>query len=400
MAPRTPQTWPVGLAFLVGLACIAISARLPRLNPKWARTGLAFALALTAGLLTYRIAHAFNVLNEEAKLTASDGAAGDQFGVSVAVDGETVLVGARFDDAAGPRSGSAYVFVRGTTGVWTEQAKLTASDAAALDDFGFSVSVGGETVVVGAHGNDDAGSRSGSAYVFVKGTTGVWTEAKLNVSDGAAGHQFGYSASVDGDTVVVGARFDDDAATGPDDSGSAYAFVRETTGVWTEQAKLTATDRAAGDRFGSSVSVDGETALVGAVLDDDAGSLSGSAYVFNVTPPTPQELIEALVATIVSLNLPQGLENSLVKKLDSALAKLEDGNPNNDVAAINKLGAFINESRRSEAITSPKPTPICSSRRCRRSSTCLVSRETHHPGCQGEDPYAHLRAAIWVIETS
>jgi hypothetical protein len=102
---------------------------------------------------------------QQAKLTAADADAGDNFGFSVAISGDTALVGADGDDDAGLSSGSAYVFVRsGTT--WSEQAKLTASDAAAGDNFGFSVAISGDTALVGADGDDDAGDRSGSAYVF------------------------------------------------------------------------------------------------------------------------------------------------------------------------------------------------------------------------------------------
>ena len=104
-------------------------------------------------------------LTENAKLTASDAAAGDAFGFSVAVSGDTAVIGAIFDDDAGSFSGSAYVFTRsGTT--WTEQAKLTASDGAWGDLFGNSVAISGDTLLVGAYGDDDLGDGSGSAYVF------------------------------------------------------------------------------------------------------------------------------------------------------------------------------------------------------------------------------------------
>ena len=128
---------------------------------------------------------------ELAKLTASDGAVSDEFGRSVSVDGDTMVVGAYRDDDNGFQSGSAYVFVRPSGGDWSEAsqvAKLTASDGAADDEFGISVSVDGDTVVVGANGHDDSGSDSGSAYVFVKPLTG-WADAtetaKLTASDGA-----------------------------------------------------------------------------------------------------------------------------------------------------------------------------------------------------------------------
>jgi hypothetical protein len=222
---------------------------------------------------------------QQAKLTASTPAANDWFGFSVSVSGDTAVVGAWLNGAAGDYSGSAYVFVR-SGGAWSLQQKLTASDAEAGDQFGQYVCVNGDTAVVGAPADDDAcpaspGCDSGSAYVFVR-SGGMWTQQqKLIASDAAGSDQFGFSVSVSGDTAVVGSKFDDDAGS---DSGSAYVFIRS-GGMWTEQQKLTATDAAAGDDFGLNVSVSGDTAVVGAIQDDDAcpanpACNSGSAYVF------------------------------------------------------------------------------------------------------------------------
>ena len=205
---------------------------------------------------------------QQAKLNATDGASNDFFGISVAIDGDTIVIGAHHDDDKGFDSGSAYVFTRsGTT--WTQQAKLNATDGAAYDRFGRSVSVDGDTVVIGAHGDDDAGSYSGSAYVFTRSGT-TWTQqAKLKANDEATGNYFGYSVSVDGDTAVIGARQDE----------SAYVFTRSGA-TWAQQAKIIATDGASLDFFGHSVSVNGDTAVIGAYWDDDKGGQSGSAYVF------------------------------------------------------------------------------------------------------------------------
>ena len=193
---------------------------------------------------------------EVAKLTASDAAAHDWFGDSVAVSGDTAVIGAEHDDGAASDSGSAYVFVR-SAGVWTQQAKLTALDAARGDYFGSSVAVDGDTAFIGAILDDDHGNRSGSAYVFVR-SAGVWTQqAKLTASDGAAGDDFGFSVAVSGDTAFIGIHYDDDNGY---NSGSAYVFVRS-GGVWKEQAKLTASDAAGGDYFGHSVAVSGDTAV-------------------------------------------------------------------------------------------------------------------------------------------
>ena len=215
------------------------------------------------------------ITNESAKLLPDDGAVGDQFGHSVALSGDTAVVGARRDDDNGIISGSAYVFVRSGTS-WAQEAKLSPVDGAAGDQFGRSVAISGDTAVVGAHGDDDNGSDSGSAYVFVRSGTSWAQEAKLSPVDGAAGDRFGRSVALSGDTAVVGAFRDGDNGNS---SGSAYVFVRSGTS-WAQEAKLLPDDGAAGDRFGISVALSGDTAVVGAPEDDDNGSNSGSAYVF------------------------------------------------------------------------------------------------------------------------
>ena len=230
------------------------------------------------------------IVNQEAKLTANDAATNDFFGTSVAISGDSVVVGANLDDDGGSASGSAYVFTRSGT-VWSQQAKLTASDAAAFDQFGTSVAISGDSVVVGANFDDDGGSDSGSAYVFTRSGT-VWSQqAKLTANDAAAGDAFGISVSISGDSVVVGAPSDDDGGSG---SGSAYVFTRSGT-EWSQQEKLTASDAAESDRFGISVAISGDSVVVGANLDDDGGSDSGSAYVFTrsgcllYTSPSPRD---------------------------------------------------------------------------------------------------------------
>ena len=227
-----------------------------------------------------------------AKLTAGDGAANDYFGNTASIDGDTVVIGANGDDDKGDDSGSAYVFTRDTAGDlasnWTQVAKLTAGDGAADDQFARSVSNEGDTIVIGAYRDDDDGSMSGSAYVFTRDTAGDpasgWTQvAKLTANDGVAGDQFAGSVSNEGDTIVIGAVKDDDRGT---ESGSVYVFRRDTAGDlasgWTQVAKLTAGDGAANDYFGDSVSIDGDTMVIGAIRDDDN---SGSAYVFTLACP-------------------------------------------------------------------------------------------------------------------
>lgn len=219
------------------------------------------------------------IVNEEVKLTASDAGHLDRFGDfdSVAISGATVVVGAHANGDAGSSSGSAYVFFRsGST--WSEQAKLTASDAAADDQFGRSVSVSGDTVVVGAVGDDDGGSDSGSAYVFTRSGT-LWSEqAKLTASDAAAGDWFGISVAVSGDTVVVGAPFDDGDH---DRTGSVYVFLRSGT-LWSQQAKLTSSDPEDSADLGISVSVSGDTVVAGARFDFSGANRTGSVHVYPV----------------------------------------------------------------------------------------------------------------------
>lgn len=214
------------------------------------------------------------------KLTALDRAPDDNFGFSVAISGETIVVGAPGDDdtVAGADAGSAYVFRR-TSGSWSEIGKLLAPDPAASDAFGSSVAAFGDTALVGAPAGDSGVPDSGSAYVFlfdpVAATTPTF-QAELDASDAAAGDFFGAAVSLDGETAVVGAYGNDDAGA---QSGSAYVFVRVDT-LWTEQQKLTASDDNLGDEFGRSVGVSGDTVVVGAPSDDDQNGNAGSAYVF------------------------------------------------------------------------------------------------------------------------
>ncbi|HRF55572.1 MAG TPA: FG-GAP repeat protein, partial [Aquimonas sp.] len=214
---------------------------------------------------------------QQAKLVAGDGAEGDYFGTSVALDGDTTLVGATYGDVSSSNQGSAYVFTRSGS-AWIQQAKLTAGDAAAGDLLGRSVALDGDTALVGAY-TDDVGAISdqGSAYVFThSGST--WTQqAELTAGNGATGDRFGHSVALDGDNALVGAYGDDVGANS--DQGSAYVFTRSGA-TWTQQAKLVAGDGADGDFFGTSVALDGDTALVGAIYDDVSSRNQGSAYVF------------------------------------------------------------------------------------------------------------------------
>ena len=212
---------------------------------------------------------------EGPKFLASDGRAFDFFGVSVSISGSTAIVGACGDDDMGYESGSAYIF-KDTGSGWTRVAKLAASDGAAMDDFGWSVSISGGIAIVGARFDDDRGSDAGAAYIF-QDTGSGWAEvAKFTASDGAADNLFGSSGSISGGTVIVGTCMG--YAEGMN-AGAAYIF-EDTGSGWAQVAKLTAGDGAKQDYFGSSVSISGGTVIVGAGCDDNRGSNSGSAYVF------------------------------------------------------------------------------------------------------------------------
>ena len=233
---------------------------------------------------------------QEQKLTASDAQSFDAFGngeVSISGDGTRVIVGAYLEDGGagnGANLGAAYVFSRsGTT--WTQEQKLTASDADLSDEFGISAAISddGSRAIVGAWGEDGAGSLRGAAYVFSRSGT-TWTqEQKLTASDTQDDDRFGYSVAIsdDGTRCIVGAYREDGGAGNPlSDAGAAYVFSRSGT-TWTEEQKLTASDAQASDEFGYSVAIsdDGTRCIVGAYLEDggagDPISGAGAAYVFS-----------------------------------------------------------------------------------------------------------------------
>ena len=226
-----------------------------------------------------------NEWGQVSKLTAEDADTSDEFGTSVAIIGDTIVVVALLDDHPGLfNSGSAYIFKRDPeeTGVWAQVAKITASDAEAGDRFGASVSISGDTVVVGVA--EYAGE---SAYVFERNFGGpeAWGQvAKLTASDAASHDDFGYSVAIDGDTIVVGAQRE--GPSGKGNAGAAYLFTSNEggTGAWTEVAKLTAYDADEEDRFGISVAIRNNLVLVGANGDDHSDLTgAGSAYLFQIT---------------------------------------------------------------------------------------------------------------------
>ena len=214
------------------------------------------------------------------KMTSSPRGVAAQFGYAVAMNGNTMVTGARYDSTTGSQAGAAFVFVRsGTT--WTQQAALLASDGAAFDRFGASVAISEDTIVVGAPDDDGTFSNSGSAYVFVRtGTT--WTQQqKLTASDGTADDEFGNAVAVAGDTVVVGAHFADLPSNSA--AGSAYRYQRTGT-VWTQTQKLIPVGGVVlGDSFGESVALSGNRLAVGSSTADIPQTGAGSVYVYSDT---------------------------------------------------------------------------------------------------------------------
>ena len=243
---------------------------------------------LLACLMTQLIA-ASTGWQQDAQLTASNGNANDQFAYSVSVSDNIAVIGAPKHSSGGLlRSGAAYIFRPGFNFdanialIWppTETEVLTASDKGAEDEFGLSVSVFGNTVLIGSplH-NTSAIANSGKAYIFRSNDGGInWSETqKLIASDVATGASFGYSVYVTGNVALIGAPFLSS------NTGAAYHFQSSNQGAtWTQRQKLTASAGTALDQFGASVSVFGKTALIGA---DFRSSKRGAAYIFDATPP-------------------------------------------------------------------------------------------------------------------
>jgi hypothetical protein len=222
-----------------------------------APAGLRAAVRRTLGAPAAAAAGAF-----EAKLTASDGALYDSFGLSVAISGSTALVGAPGKNSG---AGAAYVFT-GSGGIWMQRAELTATDAAPGDIFGVSVALSGSTALIGAFRKN---SNAGAAYVFT-GSAGSWTQRKeLTAADAAPGDNFGVSVALSGSTALIG------AFSKSTNAGAAYVFTGSGSS-WTQRKELTAADAAPGDLFGVSVALSGSTALIGAY---GKNSNAGAAYV-------------------------------------------------------------------------------------------------------------------------
>lgn len=243
-------------------------------------------------------------------LKASNAGAGDNFGFALAAEGDTLVVGASAesgdgsspDDDSQSSAGAVYVFERSDDGDWVQQAYLKASNAEAGDGFGISVAISGDTIVVGAIGEssddgtpeDNLATASGAVYVFVRNEQEQWTQqALLKASNFGVGDFFGNSVSVSGDWLLVGAYSEDGDGSDPaddsaDEAGAAYVFKRDSGGNWTQQAYLKAANAEAADLFGFNtllhqgvafVSATGE-ASDGSNSSDNSAPIAGAVYAF------------------------------------------------------------------------------------------------------------------------
>ena len=209
--------------------------------------------------------------SQQAKILSSDLAAGDYFGECVAIDGDTIVVGTVSEGIGG----SIYVFTRsGTT--WSQQAKLESSDIAAGDGFGKDVAIDGDTLVVGAFKEDTGGGSVGSAYVFTRSGTSWSQQAKIQHSNRSVGDWFGITVAIDGDTIAAGAWQEDTGASG---AGSVYVFTRSGTS-WSQQAQIQGSSMSQNDNFGYDIAIDGDTLAVGSRYEDTGGTDAGAVYIF------------------------------------------------------------------------------------------------------------------------
>ena len=198
----------------------------------------------------------------ESKVQASDKQANDYYGNAVDIDGDIALVGAHREDTGGGGAGAAYILNRWTQGNntgWIQSQKIQAGDKQAGDQFGHSVAIDGDLMVIGAYKEDSGGGGAGAAYIFNKLGAAWSQQAKIQASDKSGGDEFGVSVDIDGDTVVVGAYKEDPGGTS--NAGAAYVFTKHGA-AWSQQAKIQASDKSGGDEFGVSVDIDGDTVVV------------------------------------------------------------------------------------------------------------------------------------------
>lgn len=277
---------------------------------------------------------------QQARLGADDGQLGAELGRSVALSGDTLLAGAHGATVGDNNAqGAAYVYVR-SAGTWTQQAKLTAADGGSFASFGNAVALDGDTAVIGAHQASAADFWSGSAYVFVRSGSAWTQQAQLAAADGAILDQFGHAVALSGDTAVVTSEVAD--VDGRADQGAAYVFVRAGS-VWTQEAKLTGADGAAGDHFGSSVAAAGDRVLVGTPMHGHQIGVDlerGAAYLFARSGGSWSEQ-NLLVADAAGPgdHYGSGVALDAVRALVGAAATTVSGNAGQGAAYVSELAS-------------------------------------------------------------
>lgn len=217
---------------------------------------------------------------QTAKLFSADWTPGDEFGEALALRGTRLLAGA--EDSGSGAPGAAYVFQK-VGAAWVQLQKLVASDVAQFDRFGSAVALDADRAVIGARGADIAGvAQAGAAYVFVRQASGVWIEsAKLSAADPLPEDQLGRAVAIAGTRAAVGGRYRDDLG---ENSGAAYVFEAGAGGAYAQVAKLLASDGSAGAAFGASLGMSGDRLIAGALADSATVASGGAAYVFDLAP--------------------------------------------------------------------------------------------------------------------
>ncbi|MDJ0796847.1 MAG: RICIN domain-containing protein [Calothrix sp. MO_167.B12] len=257
---------------------IKASEALPADNTWMHYTGVIDEQGLVSLLYQNGLLAASAKVTQEHKIQAEDSQESDLFGYSVAISGETAIVGALEEDTKGSNAGSAYIFQRQANGNWQQVQPLFGKDAQSYDYFGYSVAISGETAIVGAYNENTKGSDAGSAYIFQRQANGNWEQVEqIFGKDTQAWDYFGSSVAISSETAIVGAPNED---TKGSNAGSAYIFQRQANGDWQQVQQIFGKDTQKGDYFGYSVAISGETAIIGASHEDTKGFNAGSAYIF------------------------------------------------------------------------------------------------------------------------
>ncbi len=226
----------------------------------------------------------YGYFDDEQKLVASDRGSSYHFGNAIAIFDDTLVVGAVWEDEKGNNVGGVYLYRRGSDGVWGNEQKITASDKGRYDEFGTAVALFGDTLVVGAYGNDEKGSRSGAVYIYSRDKDGRWgSEQKLTASDGVDYNGFGTSVTISGNTLMVGAPWVN--ARG-NNKGAVYIYSRSDDGEWGSEQKVIASDGGGidegfSDGFGRVIAFDGDTLATGVEAKDTDNNNSGAVYLYS-----------------------------------------------------------------------------------------------------------------------